>query len=60
MRKSPTSLTTLVKPNMKMISAAKRVYRSLSFQRSVPHQHEMSRSGSTTKAKDVKVAMWRA
>ena len=57
LRNSPTSFTTLVKPNMKAISAPSSMYRFRSSHFSVPHQHEKSKSGSTKKASEVKVAM---
>ena len=57
LRNSPTSFTTLVKPNMNAISAPSRMYRFLSSHVSVPHQHEKSKRGSTRKASEVKVAM---
>jgi hypothetical protein len=55
-RNSPTSLTTLVKQNMKMSSAAKSVYRLVDVQFSVPHQHENRIRGSVIKANEVNVA----
>jgi hypothetical protein len=42
---------------MNAISAQRRIRRFLGSQFSVPHQHEKSRSGSTTKASEVKVAI---
>src|SRR5947209_19173 len=56
LRKRPTSFTTLVKQNMNAISAPRSMHRFLGSQFSVPHQHEKSKSGSTTKAREVKVA----
>jgi hypothetical protein len=53
--KSPTSLTTLVKPNMKTNWAQKAYRRLAGSQPSVAHQHEARSSGSTTNAKEVKV-----
>jgi hypothetical protein len=56
LRNSPTSFTTLVKPNMNANSAPSSMYRLLGSQFSVPHQHERSKRGSNKKASEVKVA----
>lgn len=58
--KSPTSLTTLVNANMKTNCVQKAYLRPVRSHPSVAFQHDTSRSGSTTKASEVKVAKWRA
>ena len=55
--KRPTSFTTLVKANKKM-SCVKNAYcRLAGSQSSVAHQREAKMRGSTTNAREVKVAM---
>lgn len=58
--KSPTSFTTLVKANMKMNCVQKAYLWDVGSQLAVPFQSETRSSGSTTKARDVKVAICKA
>lgn len=58
--KSPTSLTTFVKANMKINWAQKAYWRLLRSQFAVAHQQDARRRGSMANANEVKVAMWRA
>lgn len=56
----PTSLITLVKPNMKMNWAQNARLRASASQSSVAHQQDRRSRGSTRNARDVKVARCRA
>lgn len=52
----PTSLMTLLKPNMKINWAQKARFRASMSQSAVAHQQDASRRGSTRKASEVNVA----
>lgn len=58
--KSPMSFTAFVKPNMKTNWAQNAYWRFCNSQFAVAHQQEASSNGSMAKAREVKVAMWRA